>query len=66
MTSPMRAAPRPGPATARQLRDSTQPAAQVAKAVGYTSEYAFNRAFAKHRGTPPGRYQRAHHTGKAR
>ena len=51
---------------ARQLRDSTQPAAQVAKAVGYTSEYAFNRAFAKHRGAPPGRYQREHHAAKAR
>ena len=47
---------------ARQLRDTTKPAAQVARAVGYTSEYAFNRAFAKHRGTPPGRYQREHHT----
>jgi len=46
---------------ARQLRDTTQPAAQVARTVGYTSEYAFNRAFAKHRGTPPGRYQREHH-----
>ena len=47
---------------ARQLRDTTRPAAQVARTVGYTSEYAFNRAFAKHRGTPPGRYQREHHT----
>jgi AraC-like DNA-binding protein len=46
---------------ARQLRDSTQPAAQVARSVGYSSEYAFNRAFTKHRGTPPGRYRRDHH-----
>ena len=46
---------------ARQLREGTQPAAQVAKSVGYTSEYAFNRAFTKHRGIPPGRYRRDHH-----
>ena len=26
--------------------------------VGYTSEYAFSRAFARHRGQPPGRYRR--------
>jgi len=46
---------------ARQLREGTQPAAQVAKSVGYTSEYAFNRAFTRHRGIPPGRYRRDHH-----
>ncbi len=51
---------------ARQLRESTQPVAQVARAVGYTSEYAFNRAFARYRGTPPGRYQRQHHLAPAR
>ena len=46
---------------ARQLREGTQPAGQVARSVGYTSEYAFNRAFTKYRGTPPGRYRRDHH-----
>jgi len=46
---------------ARQLREGTQPAAQVAKSVGYTSECAFNRAFTRHRGIPPGRYRRDHH-----
>jgi hypothetical protein len=25
---------------------------------GYTSEFAFNRAFSRHRGQPPGRYRR--------
>src|SRR3954447_23377786 len=33
--------------------------ATIAPDVGYTSEFAFNRAFARHRGEPPGRYRRA-------
>jgi AraC-like DNA-binding protein len=44
---------------ARRLRESTAPVALIARDVGYTSEYAFNRAFARHRGLPPGRYRRA-------
>lgn len=43
------------------LHDTAQPLAQIAKAVGYTSEFAFNRAFQRARGTPPGKYRRAHH-----
>jgi AraC-like DNA-binding protein len=44
---------------ARQLKDTTEPVEAIARAVGYTSEYAFNRAFSRHRGQPPGRYRRA-------
>lgn len=44
---------------ARRLRESDEPVEAIANAVGYTSEYAFNRAFSRHRGTPPGRYRRA-------
>ena len=29
----------------------------IARSLGYTSEYAFNRAFTRHRRTPPGRYR---------
>jgi transcriptional regulator GlxA family with amidase domain len=41
------------------LHDTDQPLAQIAKSVGYTSEFAFNRAFQRARGVPPGRYRRA-------
>jgi AraC-like DNA-binding protein len=44
---------------ARRLKDTTEPVEAIARAVGYTSEYAFNRAFSRHRGQPPGRYRRA-------
>ena len=44
---------------ARRLRESDEPIDAIARAVGYTSEYSFNRAFARHRGQPPGRYRRA-------
>lgn len=43
---------------ARRLRDTTDPIAAVARSVGYSSEYAFARAFARTRGQPPGRYRR--------
>jgi AraC family transcriptional activator of mtrCDE len=33
--------------------------AGVGEAVGYQSEAAFNRAFARHAGVTPGRYRRA-------
>lgn len=42
---------------ARRLRETALPAAVIARDVGYTSEYAFNRAFARIRGCPPGRYR---------
>ena len=44
---------------ARRLKDTTEPVEAIARGVGYTSEYAFNRAFSRHRGQPPGRYRRA-------
>jgi AraC-like DNA-binding protein len=44
---------------AHRLRQTTEPIAMVARSVGYTSEYAFNRAFARHSGQPPGRYRHA-------
>jgi AraC-like DNA-binding protein len=43
---------------AHQLKHSTDTVESIARAVGYSSEYAFNRAFARHRGQPPGRYRR--------
>jgi AraC-like DNA-binding protein len=44
---------------ARRLKDTSEPVEAIARGVGYTSEYAFNRAFSRHRGQPPGRYRRA-------
>lgn len=44
---------------ARRLTTSTDSVEVIAREVGYNSAYAFNRAFARHRGQPPGRYRRA-------
>jgi AraC-like DNA-binding protein len=44
---------------ARRLRDTTDSVESIARDLGYTSEYAFNRAFRRSRGLPPGRYRRA-------
>jgi AraC-like DNA-binding protein len=44
---------------AQQLRDTTDTVGTVAHRVGYSSEYAFSRAFSRQRGTPPGRYRAA-------
>ena len=41
------------------LVDTDEPLAAIAASVGYTSEFAFNRAFTRERGVPPGRYRRA-------
>ena len=43
---------------AHHLKHSNDTVETIARTVGYTSEYAFNRAFARHRGQPPGRYRR--------
>ena len=43
---------------AQRLRDSEETLGAIAGAVGYRSEYAFSRAFARHRGLAPGRYRR--------
>ena len=45
---------------AHQLRGSDDAVGLIAHAVGYRSEYAFSRAFARRRGQPPGRYRSAH------
>lgn len=44
---------------ARRLRDSDDSLEQVAAAVGYTSVYAFSRAFSRARAVPPGRFRAA-------
>jgi AraC-like DNA-binding protein len=43
---------------ARLLRHADTPLCEVARAVGYTSEFAFNRAFKRLRGVPPGQFRR--------
>jgi AraC-like DNA-binding protein len=43
---------------AHRLKHTTDTVETIAHAVGYSSEYAFNRAFSRHRGRPPGRYRR--------
>jgi AraC-like DNA-binding protein len=43
---------------AQRLRHSDDTIDTIAREVGYTSEFAFNRAFARHRGQPPGHYRR--------
>jgi AraC-like DNA-binding protein len=48
------------------LHDTDESVAAIANTVGYTSEFAFNRAFQRARGTPPGRYRRALQSGDPR
>jgi AraC-like DNA-binding protein len=43
---------------AQRLRHTTNTVEAIAHELGYTSEFAFNRAFSRHRGQPPGRYRR--------
>jgi AraC-like DNA-binding protein len=43
---------------AQRLKQTSDTVESIAREVGYTSEYAFNRAFSRHRGQPPGRYRR--------
>ncbi|MFR9749543.1 AraC family transcriptional regulator [Nocardia sp. 004] len=45
---------------AHRLRTTTDPIAPIAHSVGYTSEHAFNRAFARIHGHSPGRYRVRH------
>jgi AraC-like DNA-binding protein len=40
-----------------RLRDTDDTVGAVARSLGYTSEYAFNRAFTRDRRVPPGRYR---------
>lgn len=44
---------------ARLLRTSDLSLAQIAETVGYGSEFAFNRAFRRGRGVPPGRFRKS-------
>ncbi|MFE6698670.1 cupin domain-containing protein [Streptomyces sp. NPDC057718] len=43
--------------SARRLRDTDDPLEQIAQDIGYTSVYAFSRAFRRERGVPPGRFR---------
>src|SRR5215468_7512059 len=40
-----------------RLRDTDDTVGAIARSLGYTSEYAFNRAFTRERHLPPGRYR---------
>jgi len=42
---------------AGRLRDTDDTVGAIARSLGYTSEYAFNRAFTRARRIPPGRYR---------
>src|SRR5262249_59446885 len=42
---------------AQRLRDTDDTVGAIARSLGYTSEYAFNRAFTRDRHIPPGRYR---------
>jgi AraC-like DNA-binding protein len=42
---------------ARMLLETTASLSEVASSVGYESEYAFNRAFRRRHGVPPGRFR---------
>jgi AraC-like DNA-binding protein len=44
---------------ARLLRTTDDSLSSIAQSVGYTSEFAFNRAFRRTRGSPPGRFRQA-------
>jgi AraC-like DNA-binding protein len=44
---------------AKRLRETNDPVSTIARRVGYMSEFAFSRAFARVRGNAPGRYRLA-------
>ena len=48
----------------RLLAQGEQDAASVGEAVGYQSEAAFSRVFARHAGMTPGRYRRGERRGR--
>jgi AraC-like DNA-binding protein len=48
---------------ARSLEGTSRGVAEIAAEVGYESEAAFNRAFKREFGKPPGRYRLDHKTG---
>lgn len=51
---------------ARRLAHGQDSLAEIAQDVGYTSEFAFNRAFRRLHGEPPGRYRERMQTAIAR
>ena len=48
-----------------RLRDTDDTVGAIARSLGYTSEYAFNRAFTRARRIPPGRYRAQSRGGRA-
>jgi AraC-like DNA-binding protein len=50
---------------ARRLRESDETLSVIAKRIGYTSEFAFSRAFSRTFGMAPGRYRAANAAGPA-
>ncbi|MBF6330241.1 AraC family transcriptional regulator [Nocardia transvalensis] len=51
---------------ARRLRNTPDPIASIAHEVGYTSEFAFSRAFKRIHGSSPAAYRAEHHKDPAR
>src|SRR5205085_1171981 len=51
---------------ARSLERTSRGVAEIAADVGYESEAAFNRAFKREFGQPPGRYRTEHKSSPAR
>jgi AraC-like DNA-binding protein len=47
-----------------RLRDTDDTVGAIARSLGYTSEYAFNRAFTRARRIPPGRYRTQSRDGR--
>ncbi|NUR58562.1 MAG: AraC family transcriptional regulator [Catenulispora sp.] len=52
-------------AAARMLRQSAEPLAAIAERTGYTSEFAFAKAFKRHHGVPPGTYRHQRRAARA-
>jgi transcriptional regulator GlxA family with amidase domain len=50
---------------ARSLETTSRGVAEIAADIGYESEAAFNRAFKREFGQPPGRYRNDHRTSSA-
>ena len=50
---------------ARMLRETVDSLGAVAESTGYTSEFAFAKAFKRHFGAPPGAYRRERRTAPA-
>ncbi|MEU4659880.1 AraC family transcriptional regulator [Streptomyces sp. NPDC023723] len=48
-----------------RLRDTREPVESISYAVGYASPHAFNRAFRRARGMPPGEYRSRLRTGRS-